>query len=91
MRHPAGEPPNRIHFLRLQQLRLYPQPLSEVPSIRNKMRDASRIVANRADAFVHVIKLAILLTVGQNAAIDVARADGLPQIAVNGGSLLSGL
>src|ERR1700751_2101936 len=80
--HASGQTPNRVHFLGLQQLRFQPQALGEIAAIGDKMSNLPVRVAHRADALFHVIQLAILLAVYQNAAIGVSGKNRLPHLLV---------
>src|ERR1700691_5093243 len=52
-----------IHFLGLQQLWFPAQPFGEIPSVRDKVGDATFGVPDRADTLINVVHLAILLAI----------------------------
>ena len=89
MGNAAGEVSDCIHLLRLQKLGLQPQALCKIAAVGDEVRDLSRCIPHRADAFLHVIEFAVLLPVHQDAAIDIARANGFPHLLVKLNSLLA--
>ena len=60
MGHASSETANRIHFLRLQQLRFEMQSLGKIAAVGDKVCDAAISVPDGTDALVDVIQLAVL-------------------------------
>ena len=90
MRDASGQAADRVHFLRLQQLRLEPEPFGQVTSIGYEMRDLPVHVAYRTDALLDVVQFAVLLTVNQDPAKHIPAENRLPHFLINLGTLLPG-
>src|SRR5712672_565068 len=85
MGNAASEPSDRVHLLRLDS-----QAFCQITAIGYKMRDLPSAIPDRTDTLVNVIQFAILPPVYQNAAVNIPRTNGFPQLAVKCRRLLSG-
>jgi len=80
-----------IRFLGLQELCFQAEPVRKVATVGDKLSHAAGGVAHGADAFFDVVELSALFPVNENAAINVAGEDGVPQLAIGLRTLLARL
>ena len=89
VRHAAGQSSDRLHFLRLLQLRLQPQTVGNVLRHRHVIHDPPRIVCDGRDRNVFGKMRAVFAPVDQPSAIDLAALQRLPHRAVEGFAVLA--
>ena len=86
----SSQASDRVHFLRLQQLRLEPESFGQIAPVRYEMRDLPVRIAYRTDALLDIVQFAILLAVDQDSAKHASAEDRLPHFLINLWTLLPG-
>ena len=85
----SREAADRIHLLGLRKLRFQAHSFAHVPSVGDEVRDFTRRIAHRTNAFFQVIQCAVFFLVDQNPAKDISRQNGVPHVAVHLRSLFA--
>ena len=83
MGHAAGQPADRLHLLRLPQLRLELPLLAHVLPDRDEVREPSLLVADRRDRLFPRERRAVLAPVGDLGAPHPPLQDRLPQVVID--------
>src|SRR5262252_6949958 len=87
----AGKSSNGIHLLCLYELSFQTQALGQVSTIGDEVSNLTVAITDGGYALLNIVKVAVLLAIHQNSAIDPPRQKRLPHLLIGFRTLLTRL